>query len=70
MKISGTQSADYLTIKSGKAYMSEAGCPDKVCVSQGEISRTGESIICLPNRIVVTIEGNNKSEDDIDAYVR
>ena len=54
-----------LVIKDNKAYMKSADCPDKLCVKQKAISKDGESIICLPNKIIVTVESNSKS--DIDA---
>ena len=47
-----------LIIEGGKAYMSEADCPDKTCVKRGGVSYSGESIVCLPNRITVTVKGN------------
>ena len=37
--------------------MEEADCPDRLCVRQGAVSRVGESIICLPHELVVTVEG-------------
>jgi hypothetical protein len=46
-----------LVIKDGKAYMSHADCPDKVCVNSGRISYTGEKIICLPNKVFITVVG-------------
>lgn len=54
-----------LVIKDGYAYLSEANCPDHTCVNTGKIKRTGESIICLPNKLSVIIRGE-KSEDDPD----
>ncbi len=44
-----------LIIKDGKAYISEASCPDKVCVHTGAASDI-KSIVCLPNRVMVYIE--------------
>ena len=41
-----------LQIKNGKADMTEADCPDQLCVNQRAISRQGESIICLPHKLV------------------
>ncbi|PMQ02358.1 MAG: hypothetical protein CBR30_01515 [Dictyoglomus sp. NZ13-RE01] len=32
-------------------------CPDKLCVKQGWIKKVGESIVCLPNRVVLRLEG-------------
>lgn len=44
-----------LVISGGKAYMETADCPDGICVAHRPISRDGESIVCLPNRVVVTV---------------
>lgn len=44
-----------LTVEGGVAYMSYADCPDKTCKNMGKISKTGEKIICLPNRVAVEI---------------
>ncbi len=44
-----------LVIRGGEAWIEEASCPDKLCVRQGRIRRGGETIICLPNRVVVEI---------------
>lgn len=43
----------------------EADCPDKIDVKQGYISRIGETIVCLPNHLVVEIKGT-ASADEID----
>lgn len=53
-----------LVISDGKAEIESASCPDGVCVRHYAISRDGESIICLPNRVVVTIRGGEKGEVD------
>lgn len=53
-----------LVIWDGKAQIKSASCPDGVCVRHYAISRDGESIICLPNRVVVTIRGGEKGEVD------
>ena len=53
-----------LVIKDGKADMVWADCPDKLCVNQKAISREGESIICLPNKVVVSITGGEERELD------
>ena len=51
-----------LRIEDGKAYMESADCPDKVCIHRGEISKAGETIICLPNRLTVTVSGEGEIE--------
>ena len=46
-----------LVIENGKVRMTQASCPDHVCIKQGEICYDGEMIVCLPNMTVVTVEG-------------
>ena len=52
-----------LHIEGGKAWLTEANCPDKLCVHQGKISMTGETITCLPNKLTVTVFGTEESVD-------
>ena len=44
-----------LNIQDGKAWISEADCPNQDCVKQGKISMNGEMLVCLPHRITVSI---------------
>lgn len=53
-----------LVIKDGVADVTAADCPDHLCVKQKAISKEGESIICLPNKVVVTVKSNTKSDID------
>lgn len=53
-----------LQIKDGYATMIEANCPDLLCVHQKGISKEGESIICLPHKVIVTIIGGEDSNID------
>lgn len=57
-----------ITIKGGKAYMMSASCPDQLCVNQNEICYDKQSIICLPNKIVITVTSD--SESDVDLIIR
>lgn len=45
----------------------ESSCPGQDCVHSGVIRRAGGRIICLPNRLVVSLAGDGGSVDDIDA---
>ncbi len=45
-----------LVIKDGYADVTEASCPDGLCVDFHAISKDGETIVCLPNKTVVSIE--------------
>ena len=55
-----------IRIEGGKVSMESASCPDELCVHHYKISRTGESINCLPNRISVIIEGSG--EEIFESY--
>ncbi len=65
--ISGENSehSNQLVIKDGKASVTEANCPDGICVSHRAISRTGETIVCLPHKLVIHIETDKESELDM-----
>ena len=52
-----------LIIKDGKAYVETASCPDGICAAHKPIHREGESIVCLPNKVVITV----KTADTADA---
>lgn len=52
-----------LVIENGTASVTEADCPDKICVRHPAISFAGQSIICLPHRVVVTVTGGEASVD-------
>ncbi len=54
-----------LLIEDGRAAVTDADCPDQLCVRQRSISRNGESIICLPHKLVLQIAG--EEEGDLDA---
>lgn len=55
-----------LTIEDGYAKMTEANCPDGICTNHPKIHKTGESIICLPHKVVVTVV-DDSGEDEVDA---
>lgn len=58
-----------LVIKDEKAYIEEASCPDSLCINMGKIDSAGQSIVCLPNRVVISIEGEDGQEPVIDQIV-
>lgn len=43
-------------IKNGEVFMQSADCKNQICVKTGKISKSGETIICLPNKVIVEIE--------------
>ena len=61
-----------LVIENGTAHMEYADCPDGLCIRQGEIRYTGESIVCLPHRLMAAITGGAESRDEgaVDAVAQ
>lgn len=57
-----------LLIENGAASVTDATCPDQLCMRQRAISKNGESIICLPHRLVLQIEGEEEGELDAVTY--
>ena len=53
-----------LVVEGGAAWIEEASCPDKLCRNHGKISKNGETLVCLPNQVVVEIV--NGEEPDVD----
>lgn len=62
------QGTNIIRISDGNVSVIEADCPDELCRKQGTISKSGETIICLPHKVVVTICG--KDNNPVDAIVR
>ncbi len=61
-------SYNILTISGGYANVTEASCPDQICVKHHHIKYSKESIVCLPNKVVVTVEGGEDNEIDGFTY--
>ena len=51
-----------LIIKDGEARVTEATCPDKICVHHQPVSKAGETIVCLPHKLVVTVVSGETRE--------
>lgn len=64
--LSTERGSNKIIINDSNVWMEDADCPDKVCVKTGKIKSTGQTIVCLPHRVVIEIKGDNA---DIDAAV-
>ena len=53
-----------LVIENGVAYMDYSSCPDHVCERKGKIRYAGQTIVCLPNKLTITIVG--KTDESVD----
>ena len=54
------------------AHVTDADCPDQVCIRMGKISKTGENIVCLPHKLVVQLEGDSAADeqDELDVIIQ
>ena len=66
--IGGEEHSNTLVIQNGTAQVIAADCPDQICVRQGTIQYDGETIVCLPHKLVVAVE--NSAGNGIDAAVK
>lgn len=57
-------------IQDGAVWIQDATCPDKICMHQDKISKDGEIIVCLPNRLMIQIEDNSEAGDEMDIIVK
>ena len=60
------ENINVVVIENGKVRVTEADCPDGICQEYRPISYVGETIICLPHKVVIEIVGDN---EDIDLDV-
>ena len=67
VEIKGVGGNNKLVISDKKADVVDADCPDKVCVDHRSVSNIGETIVCLPHKVVVKIVGSEDSGVDMGA---
>ena len=60
----GAGGVNVVTVAKGRVFVSEANCPSQICVRHRAISRSGESIVCLPHKLVVTVVGRDANGVD------
>lgn len=54
-----------VTVADGEICVTEADCPDKICVNMGWVSRSGETITCLPHKLVIEVHNDKKNDYDV-----
>lgn len=56
VKIETDRGVNTLVIEKGEAYFTDSDCPDKTCQKSGKISKEGETIVCLPHKIIAEVK--------------
>lgn len=64
INIRGNLGVTVLRIQDGSAWIIRSPCPQKLCMHMGKISRDGESLVCLPNKVMLLIEKNDRQQFD------
>ncbi len=64
-EFSTDRGSNTVAVESGKIRVSDADCPDKVCVDMGWKSRRGETLTCLPHKLVIEIQGGGERDIDV-----
>ena len=65
VRIEGAGGYNLLVIEGGEAWLSEANCPNLLCVKTGKIRYAGQSIVCLPHKLAVRIAGGASGLDAV-----
>ncbi len=63
-QVPGPLGATTVVIRGGKAWVEDSPCRDKLCVHMPAISRPGQWIACLPNRVFVRVRGSSDQSVD------
>ncbi len=64
-----TSPAVTITAEKGRICVSDAECPDKLCVNCGWLDSDGDMAVCLPAKVVVSVKGaKNKNAPDVITY--
>ena len=62
------ENINIVVIENGKVRVTDADCPDGICKEYRAISYVGQTIVCLPHKVVVEIVGEN-TKTDLDVAV-
>jgi hypothetical protein len=65
INVQGPLGVTTILIEKGEARVKDSPCREKICIKMGKIKRTGEQLICVPNRVVVELEGERGEVDGV-----
>lgn len=54
-----------VVVRDQEIGITEADCPDKICISEGFISKPGEMAVCLPHKVMIEVRSNDSAEPDV-----
>ena len=63
LEVAGPLGNNRVVVRDGSVFVESAPCANQICVKTGQVSRPGQWIACLPNRVFVAVEGGGESID-------
>lgn len=69
-KIPTKNGTNIMQIKDGKVTMKKADCRDQICADHKAIEKSGETIVCLPHKVVIEIKSENGKEQELDGVTQ
>ena len=63
--VHGAIGATVVRIQDGRVRVVQSDCREKICVNTGQVQKSGDTIVCVPNRVVVRIVGGNSKKIDL-----
>lgn len=69
-KIPEENGTNIMQIKDGKVTMKKADCKDQICADHKPIDKSGETIVCLPHKVVIEIKSENGKEQELDGVTQ
>jgi len=64
LRVPGPLGETVVVIEDGAVRVISSPCPEKICVKTGRISKPGQWIACLPNRVFISIQGRRSEQPD------
>lgn len=68
LEVEGVNGLTEVEIKDGRVRVTHSACPDKICIYTSWVQRPNQTIVCLPNRVVVKVASEARQDRDIDLY--
>ncbi len=59
-------SRNVIRVENGAVWMEEANCRDGLCIRQGKMKNGAKTIVCLPHKLVVKMDGDAPISDNSD----
>lgn len=63
--VQGPLGVTTIRVEKGEVWIEDSPCREKICIKMGKIKRPGEQLICVPNRVVVELEGERGGVDGV-----